>query len=159
MPTTEKIETGSITESATPAITNTFISEQTETIDKNVGANSNILEVDFLNKRKRQKETSVEIEKEVTGEERVSFGETIIKTEEQSMSYLRAMRPFYLSDILSALTDIQVYAGTPGAAMYIDQLQRAKLQMEDSIYSDSFMEIIRALHDRSEEHTSELQSH
>jgi hypothetical protein len=64
-----------------------------------------------------------------------------------SLLFIKAMRSNFLSPILISLQGIQEYAGTSGAAMYVEQILQKVREMHDTLPGDSIIEVLRALYD------------
>lgn len=151
MPTTsqELADSPFIQSTGTDAYPATAITGKDKTEDRD----SNIVRVDFT--KKRLKGTSSEVPDLPKKDTISDFLAPIVAStkyssavhEKQSRAFLQSMRPFLITDILNALHEVQPFAGTAKAAMYIYQIFETKTKMESLIYDDSILEIIRALYD------------
>jgi hypothetical protein len=73
--------------------------------------------------------------------------QNLMRSKQHSKEYLYAMRPKFVKDVLNALKNIQPFACTAGAAMYVDIILTQIRDMESYIPYDSIMEVLRALYD------------
>jgi hypothetical protein len=118
---------------------------KTDKAEKKPEVVSNIIYVDFVAK-KLPEATKAGSTENILVYPSVS-GKSVSRSTEHSRAFLQAMRPYFLSDMLTGLKAVQKYAGTPKAAVYIDQILTAKVKMEEVIGEDSIMPTIRAFYD------------